>query len=216
MAGEGVLLECLDNPVVNEILMINRRSSPIRHPKLTELLVPDFTKLSEYKDHVRDYDACFFCAGISSVGMKEARYHHITYDTTMAFAKALLEVNSQMTFCYISGAYTDSSEKGRSMWARVKGKTENALMRLSFKAQYNFRPGGMLPVKGQKNAKWIYVVLVKLVVLFSRKHILTLNELGRAMINSVINGYHKQVLEISDIKTLAAQGKLANVKNGKM
>jgi uncharacterized protein YbjT (DUF2867 family) len=203
IAGEGVLLECLENPAVLRILMINRRSSPIRHPKLTELLVPDFTRLSEFKDQLRGYDACFFCAGISSVGMNENKYHYITYETTMAFAQALLEVNSQMTFCYISGSHTDSSEKGRIMWARVKGKTENALMRLPFKAVYNFRPGGMLPAKGQKNTKWIYVVIVKMILLFSKKYILTLNELGRAMIHSGSRGYDKQVLEVSDIKKLA-------------
>ena len=205
MAGEGVLLECLQNEKVITILMVNRKPAEISHPKLIELIVPDFLKVETFSKSLIGYDACFFCAGISSVGMNEEKYTVITYDTTMHFAKTLLTVNPQITFTYITGAHTDSTETGKVMWARVKGKTENDLMKLPFKAVYNFRPGGMLPVKGQKNAKMLYIVIVKIIVLFAPKVIISLNELGRAMINAVLFGYPKHVLEISDIKILAQE-----------
>jgi hypothetical protein len=135
--------------------------------------------------------------------MKEEKYNHITYVTTLAFAKALIEQNKEMVFCYVSGSHTDSSEKGKIMWARVKGKTENALAALPFKAEYNFRPGGMLTTPGQKNGKAIYYIIVKLIKFISPKNILTMQEVGQAMINSVLKGYPKQILEIADIKLLA-------------
>ena len=203
MLGEGVLLECLQNNAVKEVLIINRKPSPIKHPKLTELLVPDFLQLHNFADAIKGYDACFFCAGISSVGMKEEKYNHITYFTTLAFAKALLQQNKEMVYCYVSGSHTDSSEKGKIMWARVKGKTENALMSLPFKREYNFRPGGMLTSPGQKNGKAIYAIIVKLIRAISPKSICTMQEVGIAMINTVVKGYPKQVLEIADIKLLA-------------
>jgi uncharacterized protein YbjT (DUF2867 family) len=200
MAGEGVLFECLQNPKVSEVLIVSRRHYPLQHPKLRELIVPDFFQLNTYAAQITGYDSCFFCAGISSVGMKEDKYTYITYDTTLAFARSLLAVNNNMTFCYISGAHTDSSEKGKLMWARVKGRTENALMKLPFKAQYNFRPGLMLPFDGQKNWKAVYKYIVKLMKFFSSKNVITMHELGQAMINATTNGYSKQILEISDIK----------------
>jgi uncharacterized protein YbjT (DUF2867 family) len=123
--------------------------------------VPDLLQLDDITGQLRGYDACFFCAGISSVGMNEEAYTHITYDITLHFARTLLTENPDMVFNFISGSHTDSTEKGRVMWARVKGKTENALMQLSFKAQYNFRPGGMLPVEGQQHVKAAYNLLVK-------------------------------------------------------
>lgn len=205
MAGQGVLLECLDNDAVTAVLMVNRRHLDITHPKLQELIVPDFLKVENFSDSLRGYDACFFCAGISSVGMGEEKYTVITYDTTMHFARTLVSVNPDMVFNYITGAHTDSTEHGRIMWARVKGKTENDLMKLPFRAQYNFRPGGMSPARGQKNAKVLYVIVVNIIKLFSSKSIISLNELGKAMINAVSRGYRKQVLEISDIKALARQ-----------
>lgn len=203
MAGQGVLLECLQNKAVSEILMVNRKHLDISDSKLKELLVPDFLKIEDFSASLQGYDACFFCAGISSVGMNEEKYTLITYDTTMHFAKTLVAINPNMVFNYISGSHTDSTAKGRVMWARVKGKTENDLMALPFKGQYNFRPGGMAPAEGQTNAKKIYVVIVKLIKVFSPKIILSLNELCSAMINVVKKGYPKQVLEISDIKILA-------------
>ena len=201
--GEGVLLECLQNNRVDEVLMINRKQVGLKHPKLKELIVPDFMQLSTYANLLKDYDACFYCAGISSVGMNETAYTKITYDTTLAFAHAILSVNDNLTFCLISGSHTDSTEKGKIMWARVKGKTENALMRLPFKKEYNFRPGGMLPTAGQKNVRSLYKVIVKVIAVLSPKRVVTLSEVGRAMINAVVKGYDNPVLEMSDIKKLA-------------
>lgn len=203
MVGEGVLFECLQNPRVAKVLIINRRHYDLQHDKLKELIIPDFFQLEKFADEINGYDACFFCSGISSVGMKEEKFRHITYDTTMAFAKALLPVNNNMVFTYVSGSHTDSTENGRLMWARVKGKTENDLLKLGFKAQYNFRPGAMLPFDGQKNWKAVYKLITKIIRFFSPKNIITMHELGLAMINAVIKGYNKSILEISDIKALA-------------
>lgn len=205
MVGEGVLFECLQNPAVSEVLIINRKHYEMEHPKLKELLVADFFKLNEYANYIRGYDACFFCAGISSVGIKEDKYTLITYDTTIAFAKALLQVNSNTVFTYVSGSHTDSSETGRIMWARVKGKTENDLAKLPFKAAYNFRPGGMLPFDGQKNWKGVYKAIVKMIKTVSPKRVISMEELGKAMINCVTMGYAKNILEIADIKKLAVK-----------
>ncbi len=203
MVGEGVLFECLQNPTVIEVLIINRRHYEMQHPKLKELIVPDFLQLSQFANSLKDYDACFFCAGISSVGMKEDKYTRITYDTTIAVAKALLEVNHNMVFTYVSGAQTDSSEKGRMMWARVKGRTENELAKLPFRAEYNFRPGVMQPFPDQKNWKPLFKFLVKIIKAFSPKSVLSMHEVGLAMINAVTIGYGKNVLEVQDIKQLA-------------
>ena len=203
MVGEGVLFECLQNAKVSEVLIINRRHYEITHPKLKELIVPDFFQLSTFTENIKDYDACFFCAGISSVGMKEDKFTKITYDTTLAFANALLHANSNISFTYVSGSHTDSSEKGNVMWARVKGKTENDLMKLPFKSEYNFRPGGMLPFEGQKNWKALYKIIVKVIKVIAPKKVITMEELGKAMINAVTIGYTKQILEIADIKDLA-------------
>jgi nucleoside-diphosphate-sugar epimerase len=191
MVGEGVLFECLHNPKVSDLLLINRRHYELQHPKLKELIVPDFFQLNQFAEKIKGYDACFFCAGVSSVGMKEDKYTRITYDTTMAFAKTLLAVNSSMVFTYVSGSHTDSSEKGKLMWARVKGRTENDLMKLPFKAEYNFRPGAMLPFAGQKNWKALYKFIVKIIKAVSPKNVLTMQEVGQAMINAVAVGYPK-------------------------
>ena len=203
MVGEGVLFECLQNPKVGEVLIVNRKHYELNHPKLKELLVPDFFRLDQFTSTITGYDACFFCAGISSVGMKEDKYTHITYDTTLAFAKTLLSHNTNMVFTYVSGSHTDSTEKGRLMWARVKGKTENDLMKLGFKGEYNFRPGAMLPFDGQKNWKSIYKFIVKAIKIFASSRVLTMEEVGKAMINCVTKGYTKNILEIADIKELA-------------
>ena len=202
MVGEGVLLECLQNNKVSGMLTISRKPCGIQHAKLKELLVPDFTKLSTYAKDITGYDACFYCAGVSSVGMNEEKYTHITYDTTMAFAKAVLEANPNISFCYVTGKGTDSTEQGNTMWARVKGRTENGLMKMPFKGVYNFRPAGMLAFPGQKNSKAIYKYIVKLIGLFAPSSVLTLSEVGKAMINASLNGDTKHVLEIKDIKAL--------------
>jgi uncharacterized protein YbjT (DUF2867 family) len=203
MVGEGVLLECLENPAVQQVLMVNRKPSTLKHAKLKELIVPDFTKPEEHSNELSGYDGCFYCAGVSSVGMDEAKYTYITYITTLAFATTLATLNPGMVFTFVTGSHTDSSEKGRSMWARVKGKTENALMKLPFKGEYNFRPGIMKPFKGQKNVKSIFRIMIPIFAALFPKKTLTLKKVGQAMINAVSKGYSKQVLEIIDIKELA-------------
>jgi uncharacterized protein YbjT (DUF2867 family) len=205
MVGEGILFECLENPAIKEVLIVNRRHYNMEHPKLKELLVNDFTKLEGLETQLSDYDACFYCAGISSVGMNEEKYNDITYETTMAFAGQLAKLNPDMVFNFVSGSHTDSTEKGKMMWARIKGKTENALMKLPFKAQYNFRPGFMKPFDGQKNVKTLFKPLIWLFPILLPKISLTLKQVGQAMINAVLKGYPKQVLEIADIKILAAK-----------
>lgn len=206
LVGEGILLACLQQAAVQEVLLVSRRSYGLQHPKLKECLVTDFFQLDAFKEQLQGYDACFYCAGISSNGMDEAAYTHITYDTAMHFAQTLLHINPEMVFNHVSGAHSDSSEKGRVMWARVKGKTENALMRLPFKAVYNFRPGLMKPLPEQKNIKGYYKIIAWmypfLILLFPKQGIL-LQEMAVAMINSVLKGYNKQVLEVKDIKLLA-------------
>jgi len=203
MVGEGVLFECLQNPIVSEVLIINRRHYEMQHPKLKELIVPDFFQLDKFSDSLSSYDACFFCTGISSVGMREDKFTLITYDTTMACAKALLALNGNMVFTYVSGAKTDSTLKSKMMWARVKGKTENDLAKLGFKGEYNFRPGIMQPFPGQKNWKSWVKFMVKVIKAISPKSVLSLHEVGKAMINCVTIGYDKNVLEVSDIRKLA-------------
>ena len=203
MVGEGVLLECLQHKNVEEILLIGRKPYGLQHPKLKQLIVPDFLKISAYANQLYGYDACFFCAGISSLGMNEEKYTAVTYNTTLFFAKTLEQLNPSMVFNYVSGAGTDSSEKGRLMWARVKGKTENDLMQLGFKGQYNFRPAIMLPTTGQKSLKTSYKILGSIFKYLLPKSTLKLSEVGKAMINTVIKGYHKQVLEVADIKLLS-------------
>ncbi len=168
--------------------------------------MPDFLDLDGFTSQLIGYDACFYCAGVSSRGMSETEYSHITYEVTMHFAHKLASLNPQMIFDYVSGSLTDSTEKGRIMWARVKGKTENALMKCGFKRVYNFRPGFMKPTPGQRNSKsyynfigWLYPLLRT----FLPNQVCTMREVGLAMINSVLKGYPKQILEISDIKALA-------------
>lgn len=204
MVGEGVLIECLDNNQIEQVLYVGRKPSGKSHPKLKEYLVPDFLSLKSGDTQFADYDACFYCAGISSVGMDEAQYTHITYDTTLHFAKVLLDQNPNFTFNFISGSHTDSSENGKVMWARVKGKTENALKVLGFKAQYNFRPGLMKPDKTQIHLKGFnkYITfLYPIMGLFFTG--CTVREIGRAMISVTKIGYSKNVLEAIDIKKAA-------------
>lgn len=207
MVGEGVLHECLMHADVEEVLSVSRKPSGIPHQKLKEILLPDFFRLSAIKDQLSGYNACFFCLGVSSIGMKEPEYIKLTYELTLNFAKALSDLNN-MTFCYISGKSTDSTEKGRSMWARVKGKTENELSKLGFKAVYHFRPGYMQPtpglkrtLKGYKYISWMYPFLRKVFP----NMVSTLKELGLAMINAGVKGYEKNILEVRDIKILAAE-----------
>lgn len=203
MVGEGVLMACLNNTAVSHLLSLSRKSCQISHPKLKELLVPDFMNLESYATDLSSYDACFFCAGISSIGMNEEQYTKITYDITLHVAKKLLQWNPNMVFNYVSGQSTDSTAQGKIMWARVKGKTEQDLMKLGFKGQYNFRPGYMKHYKEQKNVKGIFKFFALFVPALFPKQTLTLEEVGNAMINVVQQGYEKQILEVQDIKNLA-------------
>jgi len=206
MVGEGVLIESLHHPNVESILVINRKPCGVTHPKLTEIIHTDFFNLLPVESKLSGYNACFFCAGVSSVGMKEPEYTRITYDLTLNFANALSKLNPDMTFCYVSGAGTDSSEKGRMMWARVKGKTENELMKLQFKDVYAFRPAFTKSVKGQKNLpkfyKYIQLPYPLLHALFPQ-YFGTLSDVSLAMINCVLSGTEKKVLETQYIAEMA-------------
>jgi uncharacterized protein YbjT (DUF2867 family) len=206
MVGEGVLHECLLHPDVEAILVISRKPCRVMHPKLKEIIHPDFFDLSAIEDQLSGYNACYFCLGVSSIGMKEPEYFKLTYTLTMNVAQTLSKLNPDMTFCYVSGGGTDSSEKGRSMWARVKGKTENDLMKLPFKQVFAFRPGYMHPTKGLKNTLPYYKYMSWMYPFFRAvfpKFVSTLAELGLAMINVTRFGYEKQVLEVKDIVALA-------------
>lgn len=205
MVGEGVLLECIQNEKVSEILILNRKHYEINHAKVKEIIVKDFMQVESIQDALQGYDACFFCAGISSVGLKEDVYSHITYDITMHVAKTLSSINPSMTFIYVSGSGTDSTEKGKLMWARVKGKTENDLLKLPFKAVYNFRPGMMKSTPGQKNIHWGFKVmdaLYPLLNLLFPAFVSTLQEVALAMIAVVVNTYQSTTLEVKDIKKI--------------
>jgi hypothetical protein len=202
MVGEGVLHECLLHPDVESVLVINRKPCGVKHEKLKEIIHKDFFNLSPIEDQLAGYNACFFCAGISSVGRKEDEYRHITYDLTMNFAKVMIKKNPDMVFCYISGSGTDSTEKGRIMWARMKGKTENDLLKLPFKDAYMFRPGYIQPIKGFKNAKKFYKLFVPfypILKVIIPKHVVSLEELGKAMINIALYGLDGKILECRDI-----------------
>ncbi|HXB30890.1 MAG TPA: hypothetical protein VNW49_13775 [Puia sp.] len=206
MVGEGVLQECLLSPDVEKVLVVSRRPYGITHPKLLEIIIQDFFDLSSIESSLSGYDACFFCLGVSSIGMKKELYKKMTYDLTMGFAKVLVKQNDNMSFCYVSGAGTDSTEKGRLHWARVKGKTENDLQKLGFKHVYLFRPGMLKPSKGAKNVlpyyqwfKWLVPVIETL----APSSICSLAQLGQAMIHVVIRGYTKNIIEVNDIKNLS-------------
>ena len=206
MVGEGVLHECLQHPDVEKVLVVGRRPCGVEHPKLTEIVHADFFDFSAIESQLQPYNACFFCLGTTSVGKDESTFRQMTYDLTLKFATTVCRLNPGMTFCYISGAGTDSTEKGRLMWARVKGKTENDLMKLPFKKVYNFRPGYMQPTPGLKNAlqyyryiAWMYPALR---AVFPNQ-VSTLKEMALAMIHAVSKGYEKNIVEVKDIVALA-------------
>ena len=206
MVGEGVLHECLLHPQVESVLAINRKPCGVSHPKLKEIIHKDFFDLSPIENQLAGYNACFFCLGVSSIGMKEPEYYKFTYTLTLHVAETLSKLNPAMTFCYISGKSTDSTEKGRMMWARVKGKTENDLFKLPFKEVYAFRPGYMHPTKGLKNTPKSYKYITWMYPFFRTflpNYVSTLKELGLAMINAALFGYEKKILEVKDIRVLA-------------
>jgi len=208
MVGEGVMHECLNHPDVESVLVINRRSGNAKHTKLKEIIHDNFYDLTSIRDQLSGYNACFFCLGTTSVGKKEEEYRKITFDLTKTFADTLHELNPDSTFCYVSGSGTDSSEKGKLMWARVKGKTENYILNRGFKDAYMFRPALIIPTKGLNNTLTLYkffAPLVPFVKLFFPGYVCSLKEIGLAMINSVTKGYDKKILEVSDIKKLAGK-----------
>jgi uncharacterized protein YbjT (DUF2867 family) len=205
MVGEGVLIECLKHPDVEKILVINRKPGGVSHPKLREIVRADFFELAPIEEQLSGYSACFFCLGVSSVGMSKEEYRHVTYDLTLNMARLLVKLNPEMTFCYVTGAGTDSSEQGRVAWARVKGATENALLHL-FKRAYMFRPAFMKATPGQKNIKSYYRYFAWLYPIGRALYpagFCTLREVGLAMIQAASKGYSTQILEVKDIVTLA-------------
>jgi uncharacterized protein YbjT (DUF2867 family) len=209
MVGQGVLRECLLDPEVQSVLSIGRSASGRKHPKLREIVQKDVADLGPVEDQLSGYDACFFTLGVSSAGMSEAAYRLITYDLTLKVAHRLLKLNPGMSFIYVSGLGTDSTESGRTMWSRVKGQTENALLHLPFKAAYMFRPGFIQPLHGIQSRTALYripyIVLSPVIPLlrkFFPKYVTTTEVLGRAMIKAARSGAPKKVLESQDINAL--------------
>jgi uncharacterized protein YbjT (DUF2867 family) len=209
MVGQGVLRECLVDGDVTQVLCVGRHPSGQSHPKLHELVVSDLFVYSAVEDRLSDFDACFFCLGVSSVGMSEQDYRRITYDLTLAAARTLARLNPQMTFVYVSGAGTDSTERGPRMWARVKGATENALMRLPFRAAYMFRPGFIQPLHGVRSKTALYraayVIAAPIFGLLRRwrpDSVTTSVQVGRAMLAVAKRGAPAPLVEMADINAL--------------
>jgi len=210
MVGQGLLRECLQDPAIDSVRVVGRTPVGIRHPKLSELLPADLYHYDTVEEQLRGYDACFFCLGVSVSGKSEAQYTRITYDLTLAAAQTLCRLNPEMRFFYISGASTDSSEHGKVMWARVKGKTENALLALPFKAAYMFRPGAIQPMHGEVSKtpayRWFYTLtgpLLSLLRALFPRHITTTEQLARAMINVARRGHDNAIIHNADIAALA-------------
>ncbi|MBQ8104675.1 MAG: NAD-dependent epimerase/dehydratase family protein [Afipia sp.] len=211
MVGQGVLRECLRDGDVTEVLTVGRSATGQPHPKLCELVHKDFLDFSTIEKDITGYDACFFCLGVSSIGMDAERYRHLTYDITLAAARPLARLNPGMTFVYVTGASTDSTEQGRVMWARVKGKTENDLLKLPFKAAYMFRPGAIQPLHGVRSkTAWVQAIYVMTGPLLSFLHqvapnfVTTTEEVGRAMLSVAKRGYPRPILEMEDIHKAGA------------
>jgi uncharacterized protein YbjT (DUF2867 family) len=210
MVGQGVLRECLLDPSV--VLSIVRTPTKQQNPKLHELQHSDFFDYSAIESQLTGYDACFFCLGVSSAGMDEAKYTHLTHDLTLAAASTLARLNPQMTFIYVSGASTDSTERGRVMWARVKGRTENDILKLPFRTAYMFRPGAIQPLHGIRSKtklyQFFYTLLNPIFPLLKAafpRHITSTEQVGRAMLNVTKNGFPKPILEPADIAQAAAK-----------
>lgn len=206
MVGKGVLLECLDHKDITEVLSISRKPLGISHPKLKELLHANFSEFQSVKDQLNGYDACYACMGVTSAGMKEADYTKLTYDFTLSLAKILYSINPQMTFTYVSGMGTDSTAKGKVMWARVKGKTENDLLHLGFKQAFMYRPGAIIPKRGitpsgklYKNLIFFIKWLLYVYKAIAPKSVVNTTQIGLSMIHVSLNGYSKLVLDPTDI-----------------
>ncbi|WP_441238721.1 NAD-dependent epimerase/dehydratase family protein [Bradyrhizobium sp. 930_D9_N1_4] len=209
MVGQGVLRECLIDPGIESVLAIGRSPTGVRSAKLTEITHGDFTDYSAIEAQLTGYDACFFCLGVSSIGLSEERYRHLTYDITLAAATTLARLNPQMTLTYVTGLRTDSTEQGSRMWARVKGKTENDLLKLPFKAAYMFRPGAIQPLHGVRSkTAWVQAIytvtwpLWPVLRRISPSLVTSTEQMGRAMIHVAREGYPRKVLEMEDINSV--------------
>jgi uncharacterized protein YbjT (DUF2867 family) len=212
MVGKGVLLECLDDARVEHVLLVSRHPIDVSHPKIREIVHADFTAFENLTPAFADIDACFYCLGVTAVGLNEGQYHHLTYDLTLAAATAVASASAgRVTFCYVSGEGTDSTEHGRTMWARVKGKTENALLRLPFKAAFMFRPGYIQPLRGiRSKTRWyqaLYDVIGSFYPILRRlfpKYVTTTTNIGRAMIHVSVSGWSRQILSSGDINQVSS------------
>ena len=212
MVGKGVLLECLDDARVEHILLVSRHPIDVSHPKIREIVHADFTAFETLTPAFADIDACFYCLGVTAVGLSEGQYHHLTYDVTLAAATALASASAgRLTFCYVSGEGTDSTEHGGTMWARVKGTTENALLRLPFKAAFMFRPGYIQPLRGiRSKTRWyqaLYDVIGPFYPIVRRlfpKYVTTTTDIGRAMIRVAVSGWSRHILSSGDINQLSS------------
>lgn len=212
MVGQGVLRECLLDPAVEVVQTIGRNATGVSHRKLREIVHRDLWNYKSIEGSLSGFDACFFCLGVSSAGMAEAEYKRVTYDLTMAAAETLCRLNPQMIFIYVSGAGTDSSERGRSMWGRVKGRTENALLQMPFAAAYMFRPGLIVPMHGARSRTPLYRVvytlakpLLPILLASFPDQVLTTEQIGRAMLSLARHGYPRQILESKDIRAAAGR-----------
>ncbi len=210
MVGKGVFLECLDHPEIKEVLSIGRRKTDIQHPKLKELVHQDFSEFSSVAGQLQGYDACYACMGVSAARMKEAQYSKFTYDYTLALAKELHQINPDMTFIYVSGQGTDATEKGSSMWARVKGKTENDILKLGFRQAFAFRPGAIIPLRGIEPSSKLYRMLInnltwliKLIKKMAPNAVVDTTQIGLAMIGATLYGFEKEIITPKDIIVLA-------------
>ena len=209
MVGQGVLRECLVDADVDRVLVVGRSPTGVRNAKFTEIIHGNFLDYSTIETQLTGFDACFFCLGVSSIGMSEQRYRHLTYDLTLAAATTLARLNPQMVFTYVTGAGTDSTEQGSRMWARIKGKTENDLLKLPFKAAYMFRPGAIQPLHGARSkTAWLQAIyaatgpLWPLLRRISPRLVTSTEQMGRAMIRVAREGYPRKVLEMADINSL--------------
>ena len=210
MVGAGALIECLADARVRSVVAVTRSPTGRHHPKLREVLHQNFFEYEALREDFAACDACFFCLGVSSVGMAEAEYTRLTFDLTLAAARAMAAVNTRLTFCYVSGVGTDSTERGRTMWARVKGRTENALLAMPFKAAYMFRPGYIQPIGGVRSrTAWVQAALTVVAPLYPILHRLlpqsttTTAHLGRALIQVAAEGYRRPILYSRDVNALA-------------
>jgi uncharacterized protein YbjT (DUF2867 family) len=210
MVGQGVLLECLDDDAVAAVTVIGRTPVRREHPKVAEIIHHDFFDYSAIEGGLAGHDACFFCLGVSAAGLDEAEYSRLTYDLTVAAAAAVLRRNPGLVFCYVSGTGTDSTEKGRVMWARIKGRTENALLKMPFRSAYMFRPGYIQPMRGIRSKTTLYQAVYTVLgpfypvwkTLFPNS-VTTTEKVGRAMIRVAREGYERNILETRDINAVA-------------